>query len=403
MAWQRQREWLGVALIGLGCWLTSGCADLPEWAQSGHSPALDISQPAMPTIRLQTSDGAGVKLQNPRPADSPAGFIPPPPPPPPPPPDKGIQQTASLSSRGMVRISIRAWVNDRPIFDEEVRQAAGPSMRGVMSVPDAQRADEMTKMINAVLDRIIDQEVMFQDAIKRLKQASPGSLDKLHSFVDFEFNKTLKKMRDAGVSEKEISNIEPIARRMMERELVATEYARTIIKPKIERVGLDEIREYYEARKTDPEFQSVDRIEWQDIFIKLSPNLPTIEHAKRFGEELINKCRTPEEFNKLMVYNEGVNKHNGEGLGNLRGQIHPRELEEALFKLHQGEIGPVMPLTTGVHLIRVTKREYAGQKPLDYHVQKAIRKKLESDMADREYRCMVRELRARAIIRMEKE
>jgi parvulin-like peptidyl-prolyl isomerase len=258
-------------------------------------------------------------------------------------------------------------------------------------------------MMNTVMDRIIDQEVMYQDAIKRLKAASPHSLEKLKDFVNHEFNKTLQKMRDAGVSENEIRDVEPIARRMMERELVATEYARTLIKPKVEGIGLDEIRDYYETRKN--EFLSVDRIEWQDIFIRVDPpRLPTVEAAKRFGEELINKCRTPDEFNKLMVYNEGVTKNSGgEGLGNLRGQIQPRELEEALFKLRTGEIGPVIPLATGVHLIRVTKREYAGQKPLDYNVQKAIRKKLENDMADREYRCMVRELRARAIIRMERE
>jgi hypothetical protein len=258
----------------------------------------------------------------------------------------------------------------------------------------------MAKLIHNVRERIIDQEVMYQDAVKRLKKASPGSYEKLQAFVDHEFSKTLKNMRDKGASETEIRNVEPIARRLMERELVATEYARTLIKSWYERVTLEEIREYYEAHKN--EFLTVDRIEWQDIFIRLSPNLPTVEHAKHFGEELINKCRAPEDFNKLMVYNEGVTKNSGgEGLGNLRGQIQPRELEEALFKLRPGEIGPVIAVGTGIHLIRVSKREYAGQKPLDYAVQKTIRKKLESDIADREYRCLVRELRARAIIRIE--
>ncbi|HZZ78196.1 MAG TPA: peptidylprolyl isomerase, partial [Gemmataceae bacterium] len=93
----------------------------------------------------------------------------------------------------------------------------------------------------------------------------------------------------------------------------------------------------------------------------------------------------------------------GDGLGNLRGQIQPREVEEALFKLREGEIGPVIPIGTGVHLIRCVKREYAGQKPLDVEVQKAIRKKLEMERWDRERRRIVRELRARAIIRLEQE
>jgi len=36
-------------------------------------------------------------------------------------------------------------------------------------------------------------------------------------------------------------------------------------------------------------------------------------------------------------------------------------------------------------------------------VQKAIRKKLENDRADREYRRLVRDLRARATIRLERD
>jgi parvulin-like peptidyl-prolyl isomerase len=307
-----------------------------------------------------------------------------------------------MTSRGTVRISIRAWVNGQPIFEEELRQAAGGAMNGLLKLPEPQRSEESMKLMNAVMDRIIDQEVLYQDAVKRLKQASPNSLDKLTEFVDFEFNKTLKKMRDAGVSEREITEVEPIARRMMRRELIATEYARTLIKPMVERVGLDEIRDYYEAHKN--EFLTVDRIEWQDIFIRLNANLLTAESAKHFGEDLINRCRTPDDFNQLMVYNEGPTKNSGgEGVGNLRGQIQPPELEAALFKLRQGEIGPVIPLATGVHLIRVTKREYAGQKPLDYGVQKAVRKKLENERADREYTRMVRELRARATIRLERD
>ena len=63
----------------------------------------------------------------------------------------------------------------------------------------------------------------------------------------------------------------------------------------------------------------------------------------------------------------------------------------------------MIPYSTGVHLVRVTKRENAGQLPLDDQVQKSIRKKLENQLADREYRRIVRELRTRAVVRVERE
>ena len=41
--------------------------------------------------------------------------------------------------------------------------------------------------------------------------------------------------------------------------------------------------------------------------------------------------------------------------------------------------------------------------PLNDETQKIIRKKLENEVADREYRRIIRELRQRAVIRIEKD
>jgi hypothetical protein len=116
-----------------------------------------------------------------------------------------------------------------------------------------------------------------------------------------------------------------------------------------------------------------------------------------------------------MVYNQGDSKlRHGEGLGTrlsytdekgrpIAGDIRPVELEPHLAKLKEGEIGPIVPFPMGVHLIRVTKREYAGQMPFDEQVQKEIGKRLEKDIVDREYRRIVRELRQRSVIQVERD
>jgi hypothetical protein len=407
MAWHRR--WLGVSLVGLSGWLLTGCAsELPDWARSQHSYAEDISLKAAPVVRLQTPDGSAVTLKQP--------LLPPPDPPSKPPipaqPDAGVQQV-SYANRGKVRVRVRAWVNGRPIFDEEVIQGAGPEMRRVYSLPESQRSEKMTELLNAVIDQIVDQELMYQDAVKKIEKNGKHMLEKLRDFVDQEFDKSVQKMRDGKVPEDQIREIEPIARRMLERNLISTEYARSRIKPTLDSIGMRDIREYYETHLN--EFMTVDKVVWQDIFIPISKNLPTIEDAKRFAEELLNKCRTAEQFNQLMVYNEGDSKlRGGEGLGQRlghkresgdweHGDIRPLELDEPLSKLGEGQIGPVVPFSTGVHLIRVTKREYKGQLPLNDQVQKQIRKKLESQLADREYRRIVRELRTRAVVRVERE
>jgi hypothetical protein len=410
MAWHRR--WVGVSLIGLSGWLLTGCASgLPDWAQSQHSYAEEISLKAAPVVRLQTPDGPAVTLKQP---------LPPPEPPSKPliaapiaiQPDAGIEPV-SYANRGKVRVRVRAWVNGRPIFDEEVLQGAGPEMRRVYALPESQRSEKMTELLNAVIDQIVDQELMYQHAVKLIEKNNKHMLEKLRDFVDQEFDKSLQKMRDAKVPEDQIRELEPTARRMLERNLISTEYARNRIKPTLDSIGMRDIREYYETHLN--EFMTVDKVVWQDIFIPTSKNLPTVEDAKRFAEELLNKCRTAEQFNQLMVYNEGDSKlRGGEGLGQRlgrkresgeweHGDIRPMELDEPLSKLGEGQIGPVVPFSTGVHLIRVTKREYKGQLPLNDQVQKQIRKKLESQLADREYRRIVRELRTRAVVRVERE
>jgi hypothetical protein len=133
------------------------------------------------------------------PLDKPAGFLQDVPKAPPgmiaPPP--GVTQ-ASLSLSSNVRVQVRAWVNGRPIFHDELIQAAGPDLNRVMrSAAPGQQGDEVTKLLNVVLEQIIDQEVMYQDAVKKLEKNNPPALVKMKEYVDLEFDKSLKRMRDA--------------------------------------------------------------------------------------------------------------------------------------------------------------------------------------------------------------
>ena len=403
MAWASR--WLSVGVIGLSGWAMTGCASsLPSWALPDKSMAVDLSAPLLDegTYRGQAGGGPPATLQKPT-------FLPdsgPPPiaPPPPLPGTSGTIQRTSLTptNRGTLRVSVRAWVNGRPIFDDEIMQLVGPELNRLSRLPEPQRSQQMAEVTNKVLDNIIDAELMYQDAVKRLEK-QPSALNKLKEFVDQEYDKSLQRMRKAKVPEEAIRDMEPVAKRMIERNLVSGEYARSRIRPILEaRVSFDLIRDYYEAHKN--EFQTVDKVVWQDIFIPVSANLPTVDAVKRFADNLLAQCRSPQDFNRLMVYNAGDSKfRNGEGLGQLRGSIQPPEFEKVLFQMTERDIGLVMPHLQGVHIIRVQKREYAGQLPFNDQTQKTIRRKLEGQLFEKEYQRLVRELRTRYVYRIERE
>lgn len=389
-----QTRWWVASVVGLSSLMT-GCADLPGWAQPTQSLARDISQPGVTQSRGQMSDTPkGIRITTPQPLDvRPAVAIG---------QDRAAPiQQASYANRGKITVQVSAWVNGRPIFEAEVQQQAGPEQsRLPPGLTSAEASRRIAEIREAAIEQIIDQELIFQDAIKKLEKAAPHALDKLKEFVDQESDKTMDNMRKKGAPEAAIREVEPTLRRMMERNIVSSEYTRSRIKGIVEgRIGLLEIREYYETHLN--EFMSEDRVDWQDIFIPLSQNHRTIEELKRFAEELLNRCRTPDDFKRLIAY-DALGK-NGEGLGHRRGEIRPTELEEMLFKLPAGVPGPVVVFPTGVHLIQVTKREVKGQLPLNEEVAKTIRKKLERELFEREYRRIVRELRARSVWRIEKD
>lgn len=315
----------------------------------------------------------------------------------------GAQQAAALLDGSEVRVKVRAWVNGRPIFNDELMQMVGPSLRDVVKMPEPQRTEKVTEMFSTSLDHLVDQEVLYQDAVKMLQKANPRALDKLKELVGQDYDKQVIKMRDGGVPDEYIRATAHVNRRMLERNLISQEYARNQIMGHIsEQITLDAVQTYYKDHLT--EFQNADKVQWQDVFIAVGPKYPTPADVRRFADDLIAKCRTTDDFAKLLTYDDGDSKfRGGEGFGQVRGKIQPPELEPILFQMKEGQIGPVVELPTGVHIFRLLKREHAGQLPLTDQIQRTIRRKLENEVAEREIRQLVRDLRARSVIRIVSE
>jgi parvulin-like peptidyl-prolyl isomerase len=162
-------------------------------------------------------------------------------------------------------------------------------------------------------------------------------------------------------------------------------------------VGHEEIWDYYRQHPGD--FQAQDGVQWQDLFID-ARSFPTREAARHLADEVIARARGGEDFAELQKkYDKGDSSYRGgEGLGRRPGEIKPVEAEPILFRMHDGEVGPLIELANGFHVVRLVKREYAGLKPFDLKTQNEIRKKLQNEIADREYARVMKELKSKAVI-----
>src|SRR5262249_4284444 len=102
------------------------------------------------------------------------------------PPD--VQQ-ASLKETNNTRVSVRAAVNGRTVFDAVVLHILQPrrTWYDIMKLPDPQRSEQMAAAFSEALDTVIEQETMYQDAVKKLEKNNPRALEKLKQAAAAEF------------------------------------------------------------------------------------------------------------------------------------------------------------------------------------------------------------------------
>ncbi len=383
----------GRALRGLGTVLAAclfcGCVDQRANLLSGaNSVSQDLGNPTdeMPVVRAQ-------RPETPRGVVTPAANL--------------VQQPSERS----FRINVRAWVNGKPIYDNEVMHNLARHLPDLARLSDAQRSERLAEIFQQELEGLIERELLYQDAVSKLQKLNPRGLEKLRAAAYQEFERQLQEIRKRSkLTDDELKQklreqgltLETM-KRQTERSFIAMEYLRNRLFPLVNSgCGHQEIREYYETHLN--EFQKVDSVKWQDLFVAIGPKHPTQAEARKTAELLIERLRAGEKFENLLEFDDGTSRYNqGEGIGQRRGEIKPPELEEHLFRMKDGDIGPAVEMETGVHVFRLVKRDYAGQLPFDDKVQTIIRNKLRNDIGSREAKRIVRDLKSRAIIEIDQE
>jgi parvulin-like peptidyl-prolyl isomerase len=308
-----------------------------------------------------------------------------------------------VSTAGSRAARIRATVNGEAILDEEVLASAYQGLFAVRS--DAERV----ALLNDHLNQIIDREVVLQDAFVKLADKGGGKfITQLQKAASQAFDKEWlqKMMKNNNYTDEKLfrkfmrDNHMPLdlIRRQWERNFIAMEYMRHRTEPAMTKIGHLQIMEYYKSHPED--FKVEDSVQWQDLFIA-SAGYPSKEAAREFAEALAGRIRKGEDFVKLAKeFDKGVAslRENAEGIGHKHGEIRPAEAEAVLFGLKDGEVGPLVEIHTGFHIVRVIKRQRAGQLPFNETVQRQVRDRLKNEVFTKEMKRIVADLKRKAII-----
>jgi peptidylprolyl isomerase len=185
-------------------------------------------------------------------------------------------------------------------------------------------------------------------------------------------------------------------RKQKEKQLIAEEYLRQMVMPFVDRIGHEQIVEYY--RGHPEEFQVAESIKWQDLLIDVS-RYSSREEARQVAQQVARRIQMKEDFLKLAeLYNpQAFQFTRGDGYGQKRGEIQPREAEPVLFALRDGDV-TLVEMPTGFHVVRMVNHTYAGRMPLDDKVQTQIRDKLRNEVGIREQKRFLAHLKANATI-----
>jgi parvulin-like peptidyl-prolyl isomerase len=313
---------------------------------------------------------------------------------------------AASSSSGAIAVRMRATVNGIPIMEDELREALAPYLGELMQIPESQRAAALQKLNERELNRLIERELVLEEAMAKIKGLNrPTVMEDLKKEAAKDADKRVREVKAALKMQSDDEFKVVLAsqgmsvaglRRQAERSFMMMEYVRNLIYPTVQRISLQQMRDYYEQHPD--EFKMDDSVQWQDLFIDASKHAAPAA-ARAHVEHVLARARAGEDFAKLaQEFDDGDSKlRGGAGLGSKHGEILPAQAEELVWSLKAEESG-ILDLGFGFHIVRIVKREYAGQRPFDVPCQMEIRKKLQGVIAEREYRRIVDDLKRKATI-----
>jgi peptidyl-prolyl cis-trans isomerase SurA len=302
------------------------------------------------------------------------------------------------SSTPQIKVVAMVGVSASLITDQEVMEEVRKHLGDLRRLTGIERTKMEKELYREELGRTIARELILDEMFTRLKKDNK-STDDIKEMAAQESERTLRmiqKQQGARTQQEFIDQLRdqgltlPCLRRQIERQMMADEYIRSMLKETGRNPGFAEIRGYYDLHPD--EFQVKDRVRWQDLYINIS-KYSDIGQARARAEQLRQMASSGTDFVSLIKAEEKSPKgrQNWDGIGTTKEDV-PLDVAPAVWSLAPGQISDIVQTPTGFHIIKVLEREYAGVRPLDNEVQNKCRDKLKMMYRKADERKLIEEL-----------
>ena len=304
-----------------------------------------------------------------------------------------------------------AKVNDDIILQSDYEEAVNPVIEQIKKtygevMPQEDMDKKIAEIKKELLDQMIDQKLLLQEAKKKDVKVSKREVDDGIETVKDRFKRKNGKMltsieADAEFnSELQKQNLtmakfrDKLREDIMVNKLIEDGVVRKVTPP-----SDDELKSYYE--KNRDKIDEPEKVSVRHILIRVEKNASTKEKSQALNKikEVQQKLKKGEDFAKLaQQYSEdpGSQKSGGE-LGFIVRGMMVKNFEDTAFKTPVGEISDYFETEFGYHILKVDAKQ-AKQKRSFEDVKLNLEKYLLAEKRQEEYEKYIKNLRDKSNI-----
>jgi parvulin-like peptidyl-prolyl isomerase len=305
---------------------------------------------------------------------------------------------AGVTAHAELIDQVVATVDKEAILMSDLMAEIGPQLRDLRSQASSQAElnQLLDKKMRATLDQAIENRLLLREGQLAGIVIDDATVDqrfeeykKLYPSND-EFMKDIEKSGQTVTDIKARLKKQMIARTMAVRKTKELEQGVTISE--------SEVAQYYQDNKD--KFQHPERARCAQIFLPASNDPAERDKVRAQADQLKDEVDKGGNFGELAIEHS---KAPGAEDGGIIGWVHRGDLvgplDAAAFSLGESEVSGVIESDQGFHLIKIEKKDAAGEATLD-EVRKDIEPELRRAAAAEKFKKWMEDLRKRSRVQM---
>ncbi len=302
---------------------------------------------------------------------------------------------APLAAHARVVERVAAVVGDSIVLASEVEERVAPLMADVNRIPDAdKRAARAAALRREVLDRLIDDELILQQATELKLSISNEQVDSSIEEIKRQNNLTDDQLREALRGQ---GMTMTAYRADLRRQLLRFRVLNIAVGSRVN-ISDDEVRSYYDRHMKDG---SNVQVRASHVFIAIpdGADATVVGEKQALAQKVLERAKAGEDFAKLAreSSDDAATRADGGDLGYFGKDMLPKAIEELVFSMKVGDIRGPIRADRGFHVIKLVDRKLKDPKPFD-EVKDDIRMQLRQKDMERQTKIYLTELRKKTLV-----